>query len=320
VQQENSLFFQRPKALPRGAREQAAHGCSGTTPLKSISQGSADEVTVRIQKFFREVATTPYYRRRPVAALRFAYAKWVFSRSRVHDPMTFLTALDIDISTVMTGFQTWLPTFEKVVSAVRAHQGQHGGISLEDGTILYGITRALKPNTVIETGVAAGVSTAFISAALIDNGHGRLYSIELPPQESAARVHPDGGVFDWPDAGVGWAIPPQIRQALGQRHTLLLRDVRLALPALLSRLPDVDIFFHDDLHTPDHMLWEFELVWPHLRPGGVLISDDVNFGWIRFCRKHRLGERALDNMQRLSAVRKHAAHPGGNDGPKDRRL
>jgi hypothetical protein len=264
------------------------------------------EAAMQIQKFLREVVTTPYYRRHPLAALQFAYAKWVFSRSRVDDPLTLLAALGVDIDTAMQGFHTWLPTLEGVISAVHKQQGQHGGISFEDGTILYGAIRALKPEIVVETGVAAGVSTAFTGAALIDNGNGRLFSIELPPEESGSRVHQDGGIFDWPDSGVGWAIPQEIKQALGPRHTMLLQDVRVALPALLRQLPYVDIFFHDDLHTPDHTLWEFELVWPHIRPGGLLISDDVNFGWIQFCHRHGLGEHALDNIQRLSAVRKHA--------------
>jgi predicted O-methyltransferase YrrM len=32
---------------------------------------------------------------------------------------------------------------------------------------------------------------------------------------------------------------------------------------------------HDSLHTYRNMTQEFERVWPALRPGGVLISDDL---------------------------------------------
>jgi cephalosporin hydroxylase len=264
---------------------------------------------MRIAKFLWETIGAPYYRRHPIAALRFAYAKWLFSRFRLHNPVEFLGMLAIDTSVALDGFQKWLPTLQEVVSSVRQHHGHQGGISVEDGTILYGLTRALQPETVIETGVAAGVSTSFIGAALIENGHGRLYSIELPPADSAAHVHLDGAVFDWPDSGVGWAIPEAIRRGMESRHTLVLQDVRRALPTLLEHLPHVDIFFHDDLHTPDHMLWEFELVWPHIRAGGALVSDDVNFGWIQFCRKQKFGEHALYNIQRLTATRKQAIDP-----------
>jgi hypothetical protein len=52
------------------------------------------------------------------------------------------------------------------------------------------------------------------------------------------------------------------------------------------------------------MLWEYESVWPRLRPEGVLISDDVNHGWIEFCRRHQLCGAAFNNLDRLCALRK----------------
>ena len=131
-----------------------------------------------------------------------------------------------------------------------------------------------------------------------------LNSIELLPEESVSRVHLDGATLDSADSGVGWAIPEEIKLAIASRHVLLLQDVRVALPTLLKHLPCVDIFFHVDLHTPNHMLWEYELVWPHIRSGGILISDDANFGWVQFCRKHKVSKNAFLNIQRLTAVRK----------------
>jgi len=47
------------------------------------------------------------------------------------------------------------------------------------------------------------------------------------------------------------------------------------LPPLLDDLGRIDVFFHDSLHTREHMLFEFERAWAHLKPGGVLVSDDV---------------------------------------------
>jgi hypothetical protein len=85
---------------------------------------------------------------------------------------------------------------------------------------------------------------------------------------------------------------------------LILDDVRKVLPKLLSDLPHVDVFFHDDLHLPDHMFWEYESVWPRLREGGVLASHDVNMGWIRFCREYNLPGEKLVNLNRLCAAQK----------------
>jgi predicted O-methyltransferase YrrM len=90
---------------------------------------------------------------------------------------------------------------------VRAAPGQQGGIGPEDGRLLYGIVRALRPENVSETGVAAGVSNVFLNAALVENGRGRLFSIELPSecqgrlQQMESYLHGQSvawaGLFPW---------------------------------------------------------------------------------------------------------------------------
>jgi predicted O-methyltransferase YrrM len=272
-----------------------------------------------LAKFAREVATAPHYRRRPIATLRYAYAKWIFHRARQNDPLRFLSDLGIDPVAALDGFDHWRPNLEHAVSAVEKASAGQGGIGFDDGLILYGLARALKPACIIETGVAAGISTSFFAAALVENESGRLFSIEFPPNATNGssannRRKPldDGSLYSWSENGVGWAIPLALRDRLAERHQLILEDARTALPRLLAAISQVDIFFHDDLHTPDHMLWEYESVWPRLRPGGVLISDDVNHGWIKFCRRHHLRGAAFNNLDRLCALRKSGreeAHP-----------
>jgi hypothetical protein len=257
-----------------------------------------------LTRFAHEVSQASHYRRRPIAALRYAYAKWVFRRFRQASPLKFLLGLGIDVDLAFLGFSNWRSRLESVVSSVRDGNNGQGGISFDDGKILYGLVRALKPEYVIETGVAAGVSTSFFGAALIENGRGRLFSVELPPEVASQRTLEDGSVYAWHEHGVGWAIPDEIKHALGDRHRLTLQDVRTALPSLLNELPFVDIFFHDDLHTPDHMYWEYETVWRTLSPRGMLISDDANHGWIKFCVDRGLNETAFHNVDRLCALRK----------------
>ena len=259
---------------------------------------------MKLLKHAQEVLTWPYYREHPVQALQYTYAKWLYSKAKVATPVEFLARLGLRQEAAFESFDKWRPLLNQVIENVRAKQGHQGGVSIEDGMVLYGVTRALKPDYMIETGVAAGVSNSFINAALIENGKGQLYSIELPPAASGAGVHADGGVFAWPQTGVGWAVPAEIREAIGTRNELILEDARTALPALLERLPHVDIFFHDDLHTPEHMLWEYRLVWPYLKSGGMLLSDDSDFGWIKFCREQGMNGHSALNMQRLTAVSK----------------
>jgi hypothetical protein len=249
----------------------------------------------------RELWASIYYRSRPLAAAQLLYARWRLSQAQPSpaDPSSFLGALGIPPDDALQGLDRWRASLEEVVR-LSERVDDAVGVAASEGVVLYGLVRALRPGHVVETGVATGVSTSYIAAALLENGAGRLYSIDLPPRAGTARRHADGSLS--PAQGPGWGIPAEIRSAMGGRHELILEDVRTALPSLLARLPRVDLFLHDDLHTPDHMLWEYRLVWPHLPSGGVLASDDINFGWVRFCRDLRLGRRGDLNLQRLGVL------------------
>jgi len=127
------------------------------------------------------------------------------------------------------------------------------------GRVCYATARALRANLVVETGVCYGVASACLLQALDVNQAGALHSIDLPPLGKDA------------DAFVGWLIP----QALRSRWTLHRGTSRRLLRSLAEGLGSIDLFVHDSLHTYRNMRMEFETVWPVLRPGGALISDDI---------------------------------------------
>jgi len=125
--------------------------------------------------------------------------------------------------------------------------------------LCYAIVRALRPNVAVECGVCYGVTTSYLLQALDANAQGHLHSIDLPP------LGKNGDVY------VGSLVPPELRH----RWTLHRGTTRRLLPPLVASLKSIDIFLHDSLHTYDNMKMEFAAAWPALRPGGVLISDDV---------------------------------------------
>jgi predicted O-methyltransferase YrrM len=127
------------------------------------------------------------------------------------------------------------------------------------GSMVYYACRALRPQVVVETGVAYGVTSAFILTAMERNGGGRLHSIDLPPLSKAG------------DAYVGAHVTGDLRP----RWQLDRGASRRLLPRILDSLRRVDLFVHDSLHTHANMLWEFETVWPLLTPGGLLVVDDA---------------------------------------------
>jgi predicted O-methyltransferase YrrM len=123
----------------------------------------------------------------------------------------------------------------------------------------YAITRSLRPRKVVETGVCYGVTSSYILKALETNGQGHLDSIDFPPLGKDA------------DSQVGRFIPQELRI----RWTLHRGMSARLLRPLLKQLGSIDLFVHDSLHTYRNMRDEFATAWPYLRPGGVLVSDDV---------------------------------------------
>lgn len=172
--------------------------------------------------------------------------------------------------------------FRELKNTESTTKGEMGNISESDWLVLYTLARLIKPKIVVETGVASGISTTAVLSALYKNEMGRLYSIDLPLNRILGKRMRDGRLYDRVYEGqqTGWLVPEYLRS----QWQLILGDVREVLAPLLDQLRNIDMFFHDDLHTPDHMFWEFNLVWPHLNAGGIIASDDINYGWVDFVR------------------------------------
>lgn len=126
--------------------------------------------------------------------------------------------------------------------------------------LCYLVCRATKPATVLETGVAYGVTSAYILKALEVNGHGLLHSVDRPPFE------PDADQF------VGFLIP----EALKSRWRLHRGVSRRVFPRLLPQLGPVDVFIHDSRHTYRNIDYELRAVQRHLAPRSVVMADDVD--------------------------------------------
>jgi len=156
----------------------------------------------------------------------------------------------------------------KELEAKGVHAGPKSFLSWNDGDAafvrtIWCLTRFLRPKIIVETGVAHGVTSRFILAALERNGQGHLYSIDLPPLERAWRK--------------------QVAIAVGDRYadrwTYIKGSSRRRLPGLISELGVIDLFIHDSLHSERNVRFEMENAWRALRPGGALVVDDVDANW-----------------------------------------
>jgi hypothetical protein len=162
---------------------------------------------------------------------------------------------------------------------LRSEQEHFRSLSIESADLFakkilnqYAAVRAFAPDCVVETGIANGVSSSYLLLALQKNKRGHLHSIGLADTAFLSL-----------GKDPGWLVPDWLR-APWQVH---LGDAREILPLLLKHLGKIGIFIHDSLHTYDHMMWEFETAYPHLRSGGLIISDDAlwNNSFYDFARK-----------------------------------
>jgi len=138
-------------------------------------------------------------------------------------------------------------------------QGHNADFTL--GCACYVVARVLRPEVAVETGVAYGVTTAFLLSALERNGAGVLHSVDLPP------------LADREGRCVGALVPERVR---GRWH--LHRGVsRRVLPRLVAGLASgVGLFVHDSLHTYWNVRDELKAITPKLAARSAVLVDDVH--------------------------------------------
>lgn len=133
-----------------------------------------------------------------------------------------------------------------------------------DYRLLYFLTRLTRPAVAVETGVAAGWSSAAILAAMRRNAHGHLWSSELVYDRP--WLHADYRPY------VGMVVDPSLRD----RWTLLLDGDRTNLPAILGESGQIGLFHFDSDKSTEGRRFAFDLVRPHLSPDAVVVVDDIN--------------------------------------------
>lgn len=151
----------------------------------------------------------------------------------------------------------------------RTPNGLSVGNSLDNtfGKWIWCCVRIIQPEVMIETGVSHGSSSRIILSAMQRNSKGKLYSIDLPNRDTNKNYN-----FNTTAPETGWMVADSLRE----RWDLRLGEARELLPAVLEETGKTDIFFHDSDHSYAHMKFEFETVAPYLKPGALLLSDDVH--------------------------------------------
>lgn len=158
-------------------------------------------------------------------------------------------------------------------------------LGAESSEALFHLVRSLKPEIVLETGVANGLSSAMVLTAMDLNGTGQLHSVD---------------------------VSRDVGQIFGKSHARWHLHVTQGSPRELERimqdLGSVDLFIHDADHTYKSQWAEFVIAKKYLKEGGILFSDDIDSSWAfrDFCRQEETDMHILRGRSKLfGATRPH---------------
>ena len=154
--------------------------------------------------------------------------------------------------------------------------------------LIYSLVRLLKPDKVVETGVANGHSTFFILNAILKNGKGTLYSIDIA-------------------TNVGILIDEQLKT--NWRLHVLPRTNGRELNKYLRTIAPMDIFIHDSNHMYYWQMLEYRAFLKHINNHGLILSDDVDasFAFIDFCNENKLKPLFLYDHRKIFGIVKITA-------------
>jgi len=150
---------------------------------------------------------------------------------------------------------------QKKLEALQVELGGGGHYGL-----LYFLTRTLKPNIVLETGVAAGFSSLAVLTALKKNGTGKLYSSDFP----YCRL-------EKPEKYIGILVDEELKD----RWELHIKGDRENLPAIVSKLEpeSIGLFHYDSDKSQSGRAFAYNTVSPYLSKDSICIFDDIQNNW-----------------------------------------
>lgn len=125
---------------------------------------------------------------------------------------------------------------------------------------LYFITRYMEPDSIVETGVAAGFSSYSFLSAIKANGRGKLYSSDFPyfriPQ---------------PEKYIGIVV----EETLKDGWNLFIEGDEINLPKIVNTVKEIDIFHYDSDKSYSGRAFAISTISNALSSRGVILMDDI---------------------------------------------
>lgn len=179
----------------------------------------------------------------------------------------FMINSKLNYSDLFKDLSTAKILYKKVLEEHRLITSERWNAELELFSLLYVLVKSKKPQLLVETGVANGVSTSAIMSALDeDNSSGSLNSFDVLPETKEAYL----GKGKW------------------NFHLLDKKRTHKQLSAAVGNSPLIDIWLHDSNHGYRWQKFEYLLALSRLKEGGILISDDIDASpaWGELAKSH----------------------------------
>lgn len=142
---------------------------------------------------------------------------------------------------------------DKIIRRLDRGFARSATVHPDTGQALYAICRAWRPDVVFETGTYWGYSTAFLAAAVRDNGVGKLHTFDL-------------------DSHAGRHFPRSLN-AYAEFHRG--RPSTESMPPILEQGAP-QLFFQDSRHDYEGVLQELQIVAPRMNRGAVVLFHDFS--------------------------------------------
>ena len=179
----------------------------------------------------------------------------------------FMINSKLNYSDLQKDLSTAKILYKKVLEEHRLITSGRWNAELELFSLLYVLVKSKKPQLLVETGVANGVSTSAIMSALEeDNSSGSLNSFDILPETKEAYLGKGKWIF----------------------HLLDKKRTHKQLSVAVGNSPLVDIWLHDSNHGYRWQKFEYLLALSRLMEDGVLISDDIDASqaWGELAKSH----------------------------------
>ena len=179
----------------------------------------------------------------------------------------FMINSKLNYSDLLKDLSTAKTLYKKRLEEIILITSERWNAELELFSLLYVLVKSKKPQLLVETGVANGVSTSAIMSALDeDNSSGSLNSFDVLPETKEAYL----GKGKW------------------NFHLLDKKHTHKKLSTAVRNSPLVDIWLHDSNHGYRWQKFEYLLALSRLKEGGVLISDDIDASpaWGELAKSH----------------------------------